>query len=45
MLFRSESVRVLDWPASRNTGWRDVEQCAKLGIPLGFYKSRELDDD
>lgn len=43
--YSGESVRVLDWPASKNTGWRDVEQCAKLGIPLGFYRSRELDED
>lgn len=41
--FPGESVRILDWP-SRNTGWRDLEQCYELRVPLEFYRSREKDE-
>lgn len=34
--YPGESIRILDWP-SKNTGWRDLEQCFALRIPLEFY--------
>ncbi|KAL2122949.1 hypothetical protein VTJ04DRAFT_3404 [Mycothermus thermophilus] len=31
------TLRVLDWPKSRNEGFRDVEQCEALGLGLDYY--------
>jgi hypothetical protein len=31
------NLRVLDWPQSRNSGFRELEQCEALGLGLDYY--------
>ncbi|KAH6850047.1 Alpha/Beta hydrolase protein [Chaetomium sp. MPI-CAGE-AT-0009] len=32
------TMRVLDWPRSRQSGFRELEQCEGLGLGLDYYK-------
>lgn len=31
------TMRVLDWPRSRDSGFRELEQCEALGLGLDYY--------
>ncbi|KAL2181338.1 Alpha/Beta hydrolase protein [Thermothelomyces heterothallicus CBS 202.75] len=33
-------LRLLDWPASRMSGFREEKQCESLGLGLGFYEGK-----
>ena len=32
------TLRVLDWPKPRESGFREIEQCEALGLGLDYYE-------